>query len=179
MESSSLSAPPLVKVTIFLAAWLLACIPAGNAEIYSWTDESGNTHFTDTPESIPGKYQKKVEVSDDTARRDWEYLASEYGIDYYYDASSVNYTSRNRYEITIKESYAASGREEYETLIMFDCARLLYKPVQSVKIFGQQRSPVDPRNSGNAAAGAYMNGYQHFSYPYQILAKMICRDGHR
>jgi len=174
--STSQSVVTTVTVTLFVAFWLLTCIPAVDAEVYSWTDESGNINFTDTPETIPKKYQKKVGVSDDTTSRNWEYLASEYGTNYYYDASNVTYTNRNRYKIMIKESYAASGREEYETLIMFDCARLLYKPLQSVKVFNQQRSPADSRNIGEDASAGYRDGYQHLTYPYQILAKMICRD---
>lgn len=158
-----------------LTCWLAVHVPPTHAEIYSWSDESGNLHFTDTAETVPQKYRNKVTVDDDSVPRNWEYLASAHGVDYYYDDASVTYANRNRHRILVKESYAASGREEYETQIMLDCARQLYKPLQSVKLYKEQRSPVDLRGMTD---DAYMgrDGYLSLTYPFQILSRMICRD---
>jgi hypothetical protein len=173
--SNSFVTQVAITDNIILVLALVLCTSAVYAETYSWTDEAGNMHFTDMAESVPKKYRHKVAIDDDSVSRNWEYLASEYGVNYFYDASNVVYANRNRYRIVIKESYAASGREDYETLIMFDCARLLYKPLQSIKVSHQERMPVEPRTFGEDSGGN-RGGYQRFTYPYQILARMICRD---
>lgn len=176
-DSSNLSVVIKITVLALLLSGLMVFVPAVDAEIYSWSDESGNLHFTDSAESIPKKYQTKTEVSADDNSRTWEYLASEYGVDYYYDTSNVFYTNRNRFRVMIKESYASSGREEYETQVIMDCARLLYKPTQSVRIYKKQRSPVDARYAGEENdSGGYMDGYRRFTHPYQVLYRMICRE---
>lgn len=147
------------------------------AEIYSWTDESGSTHFTDSAESIPKKYQGKFQVRNDGNSRTWEYLASEYGADYYYDTANVSYMNRNRFRVMIKESYDSAGREEYETQIILDCARKMYKPTQSMRIYSKQRSHVETRGTGEENnSGGYQDGYRRFSYPYQVLSRMVCKE---
>lgn len=173
---NNVPSPLLAALAVFLSGGLAAFVPVTHADVYSWTDEAGNPHFTDSAESVPKKYRHKVEIDDDTATRNWEYLASEYGVNYYYDASNVVYNNRNRYQVLTKESYAASGQEEYETMIIFDCARLLYKPLHSVRVFKLQRTPVETRNSGDDSSAGYRNGYQRLSYPYQVLSRIICRD---
>lgn len=147
------------------------------AEIYSWTDETGSMHFTDSPESIPKKYQGKSKIRDDDNSRTWEYLASDYGVDYYYDTANVSYLNRNRFRVMIKESYANTGREEYETQIILDCARQMYKPTQSMRIYKKQRSPVENRGSGDEnGSGGYQDGYRRFTHPFLVLSRMVCRD---
>jgi hypothetical protein len=134
-------------------------------------------HFTDSPESIPKKYQGKSKVRDDGGSRTWEYLASDYGVDYYYDTANVAYLNRNRYRIMIKESYASSGREEYETQIILDCARQMYKPTQSMRIYKKQRSPVETRRSGDEnSSGGYQDGYRRFTHPFLVLSRMVCKE---
>lgn len=165
----------MFKAITFLVLGL-ACISPAHSEIYSWTDDAGNPHFSDKAETIPEKYRKKAAVEDDAIPRNWEYLASEYGAEYYYDASNVVYTNRNRYLVKIKESYASSGREEYESQIMFDCARFLYKTIQAVRISNKQRTAV-PAWGGEA--GGYRDGFQQFTYPYQVLSRIICKDSRR
>ncbi len=176
-DSNNLPLKAIVTLSALLVAVILTTTPAAYAEIYSWTDESGNMHFTDRAETIPKALQDRIEVSDDDNSRSWEYLASEYGVDYSYDSANIIYTNRNRFKVMIKESYAASGREEYETQVILDCARLMYKPLQSVRIYKKQRSPVDARYAGddNSAAGS-RDGYQRLTHPYQVLSRMICRE---
>ena len=178
-DSNNLSAINLITVIALLSCGLIAFVPAAWAEIYSWTDESGNMHFTDRSESIPKKYRDKIELNEDENSRTWEYLASEYGADYYYDTSNVSYTDRNRFRVIIKESYAGAGREEYETQVIMDCARLLYKPTQSVRIYRKQRSPVDLRYGGEDGSYGSRDGFQRLTHPYQVLSRMICRSPDR
>lgn len=177
IASSNLCVKALITLTALLLWGLMSSAPAANAETYSWTDESGNLHFTDRPETIPKKLKAKIEVSDDDFSRSWEYLASEYGADYSYDTANISYLNRNRFKVLIKESYSGAGREEYETMVILDCARLMFKPLQSVRIFKKQRNTVDARNGGddNYAAGN-RDGYQRLTHPYQVLSRMICRD---
>jgi|SRR6185369_7119737 len=174
--SNNRSAIAATAVVALLLGRVMLFVPAAWAEVYSWTDESGNIHFTDRSETIPKKYQDKIEVSDDENSRTWEYLASEYGVDYYYDTSNITYSNRNRFKVMIKESYAAAGREEYETQVIMDCARLLYKPTQSVRIYKKQRSPVDVRYGGEDSSSGSRDGYQRLTHPYQVLSRMICRE---
>lgn len=156
---------------------IILCASVCHTEIYSWTDEAGSMHFTDSPESIPKKYQGKSKVRDDGDSRTWEYLASDYGVDYYYDTSNVAYLNRNRHRVMIKESYASTGREEYETQIILDCARQMYKPTQSMRIYKKQRSPVETRRSGEEnGSGGYQDGYRRFTHPFHVLSRMVCRD---
>ena len=168
-----------IAVSALLLGRIMLFVPAASAEIYSWTDDSGNMHFTDRSESIPKKYRDKIEVNDDENSRTWEYLASEYGADYYYDTSNVSYTDRNRFRVIIKESYAGAGREEYETQVIMDCARLLYKPTQSVRIYRKQRSSVDLRYGGEDGSYGSRDGFQRLTHPYQVLSRMICRSPDR
>lgn len=164
-----------ILAMIFLPGGMMLCPPAATAEVYSWTDKSGNVHFTDQGESIPKEYQDKVQVSDEENSRSWEYLATDYGVNYYYDTANVTYLNRNRFSVMIKESYASSGQEEYETQIILDCARLLYKATQSVKVYKNQRRPADARNGGDVTGSkAYRDGFQRFTHPYLVLSKMIC-----
>ena len=152
-----------------------------NAEVYSWTDESGNMHFTDNPMVVPGKFKEKVQVREDGSdNRSWEYLASDSGADISYDTINVSYMSRNRYRVNIKESYAYAGREEYETQIILDCARQTYKPTQSTRIYKKQKSPVDVRGEGDQDNQSGMrDGSRRLSYPYQILSRILCKDSQR
>lgn len=176
-SSNNFSAAKATAVIALLICGVMAFVPAARAEVYTWTDESGIMHFTDSAESIPQKYRDKTAVSDDENSRTWEYLASEYGADYYYDTSNVSYTNRNRFRVMIKESYAGSGREEYETQLIMDCARMLYKPTQSVRIDKKQRSPVDTRYGREENGPAdYLEGYKRFTHPYQVLYRMICKE---
>jgi hypothetical protein len=177
--SNNRSASSAVAAVALLIIGVMAFVPAAWAEFYSWTDEAGNMHFTDRPETIPKKYQDRIEVQDDENSRTWEYLASEYGVDYYYDTSNVSYTNRNRFRVMIKESYAAAGREEYETQVIMGCARLMYKPTQSVRIYKKQRSPVDVRYGGEDGSYGSRDGYQRLTHPYQVLSRMICRSPDR
>lgn len=178
--SNNLAKASASAAAAVLLAVLITPSPALHAEIYSWTDEGGNMHFTDRPETLPRKYLDTARVRDDESSRSWEYLASEYGVDYYYDSSNVTYTNRNRFNVLIKESYAGTGREEYETQIVLDCARLLYKPTQSVRVYKKQRTPVDVRHGREGSGpGGNQDGYQRFSHPYQVLSRMICRDSGR
>lgn len=179
--SVAINSSSLCKAIIILSALLLgggiASVSAVNAETYSWTDESGNLHFTDRSEIIPKKFKDKIKVSDDDFSRSWEYLASEYGVDYSYDTANVNYSDRNRFTVMVKESYAGVDREEYETMVILDCARLMVKPLQSVRIFKKQRNTVYPGNGGDDnSSGGSRDGYQRLNHPYQVLSKMICRD---
>lgn len=163
-------------IVLMFLCQLLLFADLCRAETYSWTDEAGGMHFTDNPESIPKKYHGKSKVRDDGESRTWEYLASDYGVDYYYDTANVAYLNRNRYRIMIKESYASTGREEYETQIILDCARQMYKPTQSMRIYKKQRSPVETRSSGDEnGSGGYQDGYRRFTHPFLVLSRIVCR----
>ena len=52
-----------MKFCIVLCLALLAAV-AADAGIFEWVDSEGVTHFTDNPENIPAKYQKKVKERD-------------------------------------------------------------------------------------------------------------------
>lgn len=52
-------------IALLVATILLLPLPVG-AEIYKWTDASGNLHFTDDPATIPKKYRKSVIVDTDS-----------------------------------------------------------------------------------------------------------------
>ncbi len=167
----------MILIAGVLVVVVMGFVTAARAETYSWTDEAGNRQFTDRAELVPQQYQGKAEVSDDEISRNWEYLASENGVHYYYDTASVIYINRNRYRVMTKESYAASGREEYETQVVMDCARLLFKPVQSVRIFNNQRSTVDSRYTDNDNGYSdNKDGFKRFTHPYQVLYRIICKD---
>ena len=50
-----------------LAATLIFCINAPvSAEVYKFTDESGETHYTNDPGSVPRQYRDDVEVEGET-----------------------------------------------------------------------------------------------------------------
>jgi len=165
------------RIVIIVLGLILLIGQVSGAEVYSWTDESGGMHFSDSAESVPKKYKDKAQVREDGNSRTWEYLASDYGADYYYDTANVSYMNRNRFRVVIKESYASSGREEYETQIILDCARQMYKPTQSMRIYKKQRSPVEARGTGDEnSSGSYQDGYRRFSHPYQVLSRMVCKE---
>lgn len=164
-------------LVIILGCWLLFSSRSGQAEVYSWADESGSMHFTDSPESIPKKFKNKTQIRKDDDDRSWEYLASDYGADYFYDRANVTYLNRNRYRIVIKESYAGAGREEYETQIILDCARQMYKPTQSLKIYKNRSTPVETRGGDDDGGyGGYQDGFRRFTHPYVVLSRMVCKD---
>jgi hypothetical protein len=52
-------------IALLMATILLLPLPA-SAEIYKWTDASGDLHFTDDPASIPKKYRNSVIVDSDS-----------------------------------------------------------------------------------------------------------------
>ncbi len=170
--ASSSNRNKVLQYCLAIICVLLMNVGYSSAEIFSWTDDSGATHFTDSMETIPKKYRKQAEVRGSEMERSWEYLATENGADFFYDPSSVTYMNRNRYQVITKESYARNDQEEYETQIIMDCARLMYKPVNSVRVDQKSRHPVNLRDTRDD--GAYMDGFRRFSHPYLILSKMIC-----
>jgi hypothetical protein len=161
-----------LRFCLIIICLLLIHIGHSSADIYSWTDDSGSTHFTDRPETIPKNYRKQAEVKASEIEHSWEYLASENGADFFYNPSSVTYVGRNRFQVMTKESYARDNLEEYETQIIMDCARLMYKPVNSVRVDQKSRHPANTRDAGDDSG--YMEGYKRFSHPYLILSKIIC-----
>jgi uncharacterized protein DUF4124 len=164
-----------VPVSLLMLGIWFSLVSPSCAETYSWTDETGVMHFTDTPEAIPKQYRKKAKVSAEEQSGSWEYLATDSGADYYYDPSRVAYSDRSRYSVVVKESYARSGREEYETLAIIDCARQLYKPVQSTRILDKQRSPVSVgRSRQDSWEGG--GGFKRFIHPYLVLSRIVCQE---
>ncbi len=57
-----------IRILIYALGILFLAGPAA-AKIYKWKDESGKTHFTDNPTSIPKKYQKKLNAIPDAPAR--------------------------------------------------------------------------------------------------------------
>jgi hypothetical protein len=47
-------------VLLFFLVLLQVAAPFANAAFYRWTDANGVVHFTDDPEKIPKKYQKRA-----------------------------------------------------------------------------------------------------------------------
>lgn len=56
----------------FFACIAMILFPAlsCNAQTYSWTDDGGVTHFTDSLESVPAKYRKKMTTTRGITIRD-------------------------------------------------------------------------------------------------------------
>jgi hypothetical protein len=179
MRAKKVSSSWKITVVTFIQSLMLLTyigIPVpSTAETYSWTDDAGIMHFTDTPSSIPKKYRGKAAVKQIEESGSWEYLATESGVDYYYDPSRVSYSSRNRYSVLIKESYARAGREEYETLSVVDCGRMLYKPVRTTRIYKEQRSPVE-MSGRRGQEWEERDGFTRFTHPYLVLSRIICRE---
>lgn len=44
------------------AVCALAVAPPSGADVYSWVDDQGNTHFADSPYLVPERYRARVEV---------------------------------------------------------------------------------------------------------------------
>lgn len=51
-----------MKLLVFLA--LLVAASAASAEIYSWRDARGTTHYTNSEYEIPARYRSRVKVYD-------------------------------------------------------------------------------------------------------------------
>lgn len=52
-----------MKISLLLVAAVLAVsLSSAYADTYQWVDDSGVMNFTDNPESVPKKYQKKVKI---------------------------------------------------------------------------------------------------------------------
>lgn len=51
-------------------AMILATALICNAQTYRWTDDRGVTYFTDSPESVPAKYRKKMKTGPGITIRD-------------------------------------------------------------------------------------------------------------
>lgn len=178
--NKGLSVTAITVVALSLSAFM-AVAPAADAAVYSWNDDAGGMHFTDDPMAVPRKYKDKTQVREDGgSNRSWEYLASDSGADFSYDTLNVSYMNRNRYRVNIKESYAYAGREEYETQIILDCARQTYRPTQSIRIYRNQRSPVEMRGGGEQdTQWGSQDVSRRLSYPFQLLARILCRDSQR
>lgn len=58
-----------MKLVILTACLLLAGSASAGAETFTWTDERGVIHFTDSPESIPAKYRNRVDTREDITIR--------------------------------------------------------------------------------------------------------------
>ena len=58
-------------ISLITSALILSAVPAF-PQIYTWTDASGTTNFTDNPETIPAKYRKKAVLvgSDDATSQE-------------------------------------------------------------------------------------------------------------
>ncbi|MGV7221375.1 MAG: DUF4124 domain-containing protein [Nitrospinales bacterium] len=56
-----------MKIILFFALIILLFIPdISDAGIYKWKDDSGKTHYTDSPNKIPAKYRNKDKVEEKT-----------------------------------------------------------------------------------------------------------------
>jgi hypothetical protein len=60
----------MIHKLVITVAMILASSLNCAAETYRWTDSRGVTHFSDSLESVPTAYRKKVRVSDDITIRD-------------------------------------------------------------------------------------------------------------
>lgn len=59
-----------MKQLVLASAMILASSLNCAAETYRWMDSRGVMHFSDSLESVPAAYRKKVKVSDDITIRD-------------------------------------------------------------------------------------------------------------
>lgn len=58
-----------MKVLMIMVCLLLGASGYASAETFTWTDERGVIHFTDSPESIPAKFRNQVKTREDITIR--------------------------------------------------------------------------------------------------------------
>jgi hypothetical protein len=58
-----------VSVTALAAACLLLCAQEARGQVYQWTDESGELHFSDSMQTVPTKYRPKVRKDEAAAKQ--------------------------------------------------------------------------------------------------------------